>query len=165
MKTALELVALILVVGCAGSSPPAEPSPPIASFDERLAADLTWRPGDAEPTAREVVRTTPAPAPDAAVTPVRWSTEIRNRCGEPASFAVGPEAPATDAPTNLLARGEAIVTFITSDEQVFLRTVSGWTSADAAGGWIVFTGDAACEAATGVHRAPPPPRPERRPGR
>jgi hypothetical protein len=145
------LLAVTLLVGCAANTPP-PPSTPQRPLGERLAADLTWQPGDTEPSHREVARLTPPPPPDASVLPMQYATEIRNRCAEPAIFTIGPaDATPDDAsPTNHLARGEAIVTGITTEERVFLRTATGWTRADDNGNWIVFTGETTCEAVTGI---------------
>jgi hypothetical protein len=140
-----------LLLGCAATSPPA-PAPPPPPFAERRAADLTWQPGDSQPASREIVRLTPPPPPDATVLPMTLATEIRNRCAEPAIFTVGPpDATPDDAsPTNRLAAGEAIVTGITTDEHLFLRTATGWTRVDPDGHWIVFTGETTCDAATSI---------------
>lgn len=147
---ALEGLAGTLLVGCAR---PPESAPPTRSFEERLAADLTWRPGDSRPSRRDVVRIEPAGPVRADVQPMLVSTEIRNRCGEAATFIVGPEdaIASPDAPVNVLAAGEAIEAFLTFDEWIHLRTASGeQRKAHGTGGWIVLTGEAACDAVTGI---------------
>lgn len=56
----------------------------------------------------------------------------------------------------MLESGEAIVTGLTSEEGVHIRTVDGWAKVQGAGGWIVFTGQAAYEAASRIRQGPGP---------
>ena len=148
---------LALLAACTRA--PAEPAPPgPASQRSELRArqELVWRPGDAEAVRRQVVRTVPIYSEGASVQPMLFFTEIRNRCGEAASFVVGPEdaVAGPDAPSNTLAAGEAVVVLLASEEWVHLRAASGDRSlkASATGGWIVLTGDAACDAIAGIDR-------------
>lgn len=86
---------------------------------------------------------------------MQLATELRNRCPAPATFAIGPATAAPDdqSPTTTLAPGAAIQTGLTADEWVFLRAHDGrWPKAQAPGGWLVFTGESACDTITAVPR-------------
>lgn len=121
---------LLLLAGCA-SRPPAEPEQPgqydyskiSAEVDEQMPADLRSRPGDREPVAREIVRTTPIPMRNGvAATTVR--VEIRNRCDSPVAIAIGP-ADVTPSTGDTLAANEAVLVAMTATDYVHMRGADG----------------------------------------
>lgn len=141
------LAAVVLLAGCAARTPaPAEPA--VAPFEERLASDVSWQPGDLEPVARDVVRWA-AVDEDAATQPMSWRVQIRNRCSVPAVFAVGPadESAPADAPQNELAPGEAISTWIPAGDALHLQDPGGGASTKAklAAKHVVFLGEDDCD--------------------
>lgn len=80
--------------------------------------------------------------------PVTWTVQIRNRCGQPAAFAVGPEveAPPADAPLNTLAPGGAIEVGISGDEYVYLRDPTGaFSLRQGPTKTMVFMGEGSCD--------------------
>ena len=137
------LVPLALTLACASTPAPA-PASPQPQSDELV----TWQPGDSEPLEREVQRWGEPPPTDAAVVPVNFFVEIRNRCAQPAQFVVGPDvdAPPDDAPINTLAPGEAISTSISGADKVYLKDAAGgFSQSEGASKNLVFIGDDACE--------------------
>jgi hypothetical protein len=63
----------------------------VPSFEQRLATNPEWQPGDPEPVAIERVRFADAADPEASTRPMEFITVVRNRCEEPIAFAVGPQ--------------------------------------------------------------------------
>jgi hypothetical protein len=145
-----------LIAGCATKASPDEGAPP-EPFERRLAAQLAWQPGDAPPVAVETMpRLDPAPSTDAAVVPMQFSTQIRNRCSRPATLAVGSAQaePHDGAAGFVLAAGAAIWFGQSADDLLFVRVeASGWHSVRGAGGDLVLSGarcDTITELRTGV---------------
>jgi hypothetical protein len=141
--------ATIVLLGCAAAparEAPAEPA--VAPFETRLAASVTWQPGDAEPVERDVARWG-VDDEDAPVQPMTWRVEIRNRCTVPATFVVGPatEAPPSDAPRNVLEAGGAIWAWIPGGNALHLQDPAGGPSMTATIGaaQVVFRGDETCD--------------------
>jgi hypothetical protein len=142
-------LALAPLLACARTSRP-DTAPPVADVIT-TPGDLTWRPGDSRPVARDIVRATPPP--EGPVQPILLDVELRNRCPTPATFVVARDdtQPGPDAPSNTLAPGEAIDAGLYADECVYLQTAGGPQRACAAR-WIVFTGQGACDQATAIAR-------------
>lgn len=125
-----------------------------AALERRIAADLRWRPGDAEPTSRELAR--PDPPVGAKSTSILWSTVIRNRCNTAASITVGPAdlAPGAVTVDATLAAGEAINVGLTSEDWVHLQAADGTYHhrAQAAVGFLIITGGSECHEIVGLAR-------------
>ena len=145
-----------LLTGCATKAGPGEGAPP-EPFERRLAAQLAWQPGDAPPVWVEpMARLDPPPSRDAAVVPMQFSTQIRNRCSRPATLAVGSAQaePRDGAAGFVLAAGAAIRFWQSADDLLFVRVeASGWHSVRGAGGDLVLSGarcDTLTELRTGV---------------
>src|SRR5690606_19111165 len=125
------LAAVVLLAGCAARAPAAA-EPEVAPFEERLASNVLWQPGDLEPVARDVVGWAAADE-GAALRRLAWHVQIRDRCCGPGGSAVGPgdEAAPADAPQDELAPGEALSSWIPEGAALHLRDSGGGASVKA----------------------------------
>lgn len=114
-----------------------------------MEADPMWQPGDVAPTAAQVAMWEPyACPPDAESCAMQIGVELRNRCGVPVRFLVGPrsETAPANAPVNELAPAQAIETWIPSDYALYLAGPDGAFSLRVPiGAALVFVGDGRCD--------------------
>lgn len=143
---------MFAILAACAPDPIPETAPPeaaLASPGERLDDDPSWQPGDSEFVPLEVERWGPPHETNTSVEPIIMMVQIRNRCAEPAFFAVGPagESPPSDAPANELGVGEGAEVSISNADRIVLRDSTGSFSIPAADSspQIVFLGEGACE--------------------
>jgi len=105
----------------------------MAALDTGSPFDIHPRPGEPDPVERPTVhmpyeaRSTPVDDSRPKTAAPIGSQIIRNRCKATASFVVGSGStqPGPDAPRNMLAPNEAIITWMSLGDVIYLETSPG----------------------------------------